>query len=354
LVNGDAAGSVFDSNIRRFLGTRGAVNADILKTCVDAETSHQFWFLNNGITIVCDSFDAVTVPDDAHIKIKNMQIVNGCQTATTLALAERRGELAPDVRVLLRICEATDSELVGKIVLTTNNQNKISSRDLRANDPIQADMERGFAKYNYFYERKLRQHDNQKGVAAKRIIANDTVAQSYLAVVLKTPSDAYGRKYKVWGELFNKIFGGGIIEPYVIAVQIYRHCLLWIGLSGYTKDADDVRRKLANSAAFHISRITSFYWRGGDDYKVKDTILQAQIETLEHNPQILDPHIENAFDLLENIIRTQPAYQADLDRTLKSSQLDADIDRALHSRQSRNQKPKTKHRHSPEQPQFEL
>jgi AIPR protein len=52
IVNGDPNGSVFDSNIRRFLGKRGNVNKDILKTCTDVNVSYQFWFLNNGITII--------------------------------------------------------------------------------------------------------------------------------------------------------------------------------------------------------------------------------------------------------------------------------------------------------------
>ena len=97
LVLRDVTGSIFDANIRRFLGTRGAVNSDILRTCADTATSYQFWFLNNGITVICDSFDPVTDPDNPHVKIKNMQIVNGCQTASALAIAEKEGKLAPDV-----------------------------------------------------------------------------------------------------------------------------------------------------------------------------------------------------------------------------------------------------------------
>jgi hypothetical protein len=88
-----------------------------------------------------------------------MQIVNGCQTATTLAVSQKDGTLASDVRVMVRIYETSDTDLVDKIVLTTNNQNKISSRDLRANDPVQIDMESGFQIYDFYYERKTRQFD---------------------------------------------------------------------------------------------------------------------------------------------------------------------------------------------------
>ena len=72
IVNADTDGSIFDLNIRRFLGSRGAVNKDIQETCTSAENSYEFWFLNNGITIVCDEFDANTDPDDAHIRLENM------------------------------------------------------------------------------------------------------------------------------------------------------------------------------------------------------------------------------------------------------------------------------------------
>lgn len=91
VVNQDASGAIFDLNLRRFLGSGGAVNQDILATSTDPSKSYEFWFLNNGITIVCEAFDTVTDPDDAHIKLKNMQIVNGCQTAASLAMADKEG-----------------------------------------------------------------------------------------------------------------------------------------------------------------------------------------------------------------------------------------------------------------------
>ena len=62
-VNDHPDGSIFDLNIRRFLSTRGSVNRDIHSTCSNVESSYEFWFLNNGITIVCDQFDPVTDPD---------------------------------------------------------------------------------------------------------------------------------------------------------------------------------------------------------------------------------------------------------------------------------------------------
>jgi hypothetical protein len=331
VVNSDTTGSVFDSNIRRFLGTKGAVNADILKTCSSKDTSYQFWFLNNGITIVCDHFDATTDPDNPHVKVKNLQIVNGCQTATTLAIAEGKGQLVPDTRVLLRIYEAPTSDLVSKIVLTTNNQNRISSRDLRANDPVQVDMERGFSRYGYFYERKPRQYDSVKDIDIARIVPNEIVAQCYLAVVLKKPSDARRRKYKVWGEYYDQIFGGAVVEPYILSVQVHKRAARWIEYSPHVHATDGITRKIANNGVFHIARIASQLWRNSDFSRTNHSLLQQQVTQLEQQPDTLDNYIKRAFEGLIAIIRVDDQYTADLDAALKSTQLDNDIDRAVYS-----------------------
>ncbi|MDE0372502.1 MAG: AIPR family protein, partial [Rhodospirillales bacterium] len=44
-------------NIRRFLGRNNRVNADIGNTLRQKEKSDRFYFLNNGITVVCERFD---------------------------------------------------------------------------------------------------------------------------------------------------------------------------------------------------------------------------------------------------------------------------------------------------------
>ena len=330
LVNADPTGSIFDLNIRRFLGGKGAVNQDILATCSARENSYEFWFLNNGLTVVCDSFDAVTDPDEPILKLKNMQIVNGCQTATTLAMAQSRGVLAPDVRILVRVYETTDTALVDKIVLTTNNQNKISSRDLRANDPVQIDMETACSIYGYHYERKVRQFD-RAGVSVSRILPNELVGQWYLAVVLKNPADARGRKYKVWSEHYAKIFGGGPIEPYIIATLVGRYIGEWLRGSELMDSDDDLKRMLAKRGSFHIGRIASFLWRNGDEWGSSQKELAAEISMLDSDPTSLKVHAERAFEIIEEIIRKNGSFNQDIDRTLKSHSLDEAIDRKLYS-----------------------
>jgi len=327
IVNDDPSESVFDLNVRRFLGVRGSVNSDILRTCTNPETSLQFWFLNNGITIVCDSVEPITDPDNALVKVKNLQIVNGCQTAKTLALAEKAGNLAPDTRVLLRIYETNDSKLVGRVVLSTNNQNKITSRDLRANDDIQVNMERAFQKYAYYYERKPRQFDLVSGIDSNRVIPNELVGQSFLAIVLKKPSDARRRKYKVWGEMYDSIFCGRIVEPYVLAVLIHRETAKW--LSQFGTDPDNIKRKLANNGSFHVARIAAQLWVGSGIFGTDEDRLAGQIGQLEGDTKQLEPVFSKALGILHGLVTGSQEYSDDLDVALKSATLDSDIDKSV-------------------------
>ncbi len=329
IVNQDASGAIFDLNLRRFLGSGGAVNQDILATSTDVSKSYEFWFLNNGITIVCDSFDAVTDPDDAHVKLKNMQIVNGCQTAATLANAEKAGRLAHDVRVLVRIYETSDSTLVDRIVLTTNNQNRITSRDLRANHAVQLEMEKAFQIYGYCYERKARQYHG-RSVPTGKILPNEFVGQCYLAVVLRNPADARARKYKIWGEQYDRVFGGTRVEPHLIATLLGRQAHAFLRKAAYRQSKDDVTRLLAKRGGFHIARIAARVWRGCDDWNQKTEEFEQQLRILETNAQALDSVYDQAFQRVEKVLSGNATYVADLDRALKSPGLDEMMEKELH------------------------
>ena len=329
IVNNDNSGFVFDLNIRKYLGKLGGVNKDILNTCTNSNLSNLFWFLNNGVTIICDKVDPITDPDDAKVKIENMQIVNGCQTATSLANALRDGHLQPDTKLLLRIYETQDLDLVDKIVLTTNNQNKITGRNLRANDKTQLDLEKGFLLYGYSLERKPRQYESTT-ITKDKIIPNEDVAVAYLGIVLRKQSDARSRKYKVWDEYYSKIFSGtDTVEPYLLSVLVFRSVSDYLQ-QNVVNSQDDTIRYLSKNASFHISRISAFLWKNGDNWS-NILNLKTNINDITSNPHILDSHINNSVSILTDIISSSQKYKADLNNTLKSAELDTEINKVLNT-----------------------
>lgn len=324
IVQDDTSGAIFDSNVRRFLGTRGAVNKDILSSCISEDDGQLFWFLNNGVTVVCDWFDAVADSDDPKIKIKNMQIVNGCQTATTIAYAKQKKILKSGVKVLVRVYETNRKSLVDRFVLSTNNQNRVTDRDLRANDNLQIDIERGFKLFGLYYERKPKQYDKDNNVNLWEVVSNEHVAQAYLAIVLGRASDARRRKYKVWGDLYHEIFKNQHVELYVAPYVMAKVTKNFIDAYNYRNNESLIFRKVASNGLYHVARAASLLWLGNDIRAVPN--LKEKIDELYDRQSKYYEKSQDAFLGVCDLIGKNKSMSSDIDKALKSSTLDAAID----------------------------
>ena len=74
---------LFEENVRDYLGGLGKINKAIIATLSNPKERSNFFYYNNGITIICDSADA----DAKIVTMNNPQIVNGCQTVNSIAEA---------------------------------------------------------------------------------------------------------------------------------------------------------------------------------------------------------------------------------------------------------------------------
>ena len=134
--------SLFDRNIRQVLGSTD-VNKE-MEITLDQEPE-SFWYFNNGITIICDTIEKTIVGgssrDIGSFKLKNIAIVNGAQTVSTIgkfSLKEGTSNLNT-VKIHIRIVSLNDTpDSFGKEVTKTNNrQNRIENRDFVSQDPEQ-------------------------------------------------------------------------------------------------------------------------------------------------------------------------------------------------------------------------
>ncbi|WP_397311288.1 AIPR family protein [Paenibacillus ihbetae] len=64
---------IFESNVRDYQG-KTTVNNEIQETLEKSESSEEFWWLNNGVTIIATEASA---PGGKEITITNPEIVNG-------------------------------------------------------------------------------------------------------------------------------------------------------------------------------------------------------------------------------------------------------------------------------------
>lgn len=195
--------SAFDENCRVYLKLKNTINRNIYETAV-ADDNYKFYYLNNGITIVCDTCEYAPHTRSPRVSLTNLQVVNGGQTTHALFEAfQNDEEKLRNVLVLVRICEAKDRTITERISETTNSQTPVSSRDLRANDGIQKRLEEQFRDLGYFYERKKNLYIEE---ARHKRLDNELLAQLYLAFYFDMPSEAKNQKSIVFGSKYDVIF----------------------------------------------------------------------------------------------------------------------------------------------------
>jgi AIPR protein len=138
----DHKDSLFNWNIRRFLGRKGEVNAG-LKETLEKEPQH-FFYYNNGISGLCESFSFD--PKTRKLKVKKLQIVNGAQTVGAIKHADADNLARTLVLVKLTAVKHATREtgLAAALIKTNNTQNTLRVPDFRSNDKIQIWLEQKF------------------------------------------------------------------------------------------------------------------------------------------------------------------------------------------------------------------
>lgn len=149
---------IFEANIREYLGASGTVNKKILQTLEDSEDRINFFFYNNGVTMIVDDFTTISHNQGkTKFQVNNPQIVNGCQTVSTINEALSKHSPATlestfkDTYVMLKILKIPGKDdslqkLYKNIVTYNNSQNSINQKTFIANSEqfkrLQTEFER--------------------------------------------------------------------------------------------------------------------------------------------------------------------------------------------------------------------
>lgn len=194
---------IFNDNVRVYLSRTNKINRKIIETAL-SESNPLFWYLNNGITITCDSFSYPKGKRAPIVELQNIQIVNGGQTSNALFEAS---QIAPeklnDVLILVRVIETKSQPVSLAIAESTNSQTPIKGRDLRSNDDIQKKLEEAFEGMGFFYERKQNQHsDKPKALRIDTL----TAGQAHLAYGLELPEVAKKDRGRIFSDLYDQVF----------------------------------------------------------------------------------------------------------------------------------------------------
>ncbi len=213
--------SLLEKNIRKYLG-KNEIN-DSIADCLKCGQGSNFFFYNNGITMVCDKFSYNALQEkDWIVKVNGLQIINGGQTCRTLyqTISGNKNLNVDDAYVLVRIYEvsADDDEIVKEITYATNHQNPVDLRDLKSNDTVQLLLEQSAQDLGYVYKRK-----RDTGTSSN-IIPSTVAAEAVLSVWRKSPHLARYKKSEMFGSFYKTIFHDLNAAQMIIAVIIFRHC----------------------------------------------------------------------------------------------------------------------------------
>ncbi len=197
---------IFCSNIRNYKGLN-SINKGIKSTY--EEHPKNFWYYNNGITIVCHDYELVERPNYANIIIKAPQIVNGCQTATTIykcwIASNKQDRENVDGTILVKIIQDSKAERRKNITKYTNSQTAVSGKDFFALDSFHTELQHNFEALGYFYEiqsnsakeRKIKSPGNDKyrhlfdsKFNKTNVVTAKEITQTYIATLLKMPAKA--------------------------------------------------------------------------------------------------------------------------------------------------------------------
>lgn len=152
----DEGYSLFAENIREYLGNKG-VNANIAKTLESETDRANFFYYNNGITVICDDVKEVSSNELAYNKsyrATNPQIVNGCQTVNTIYEVLKKLPNESEINdkykstfvmvklLMLNARNEEDTKLYENIVKYNNSQNKIDEKLFAANTELFNNLKR--------------------------------------------------------------------------------------------------------------------------------------------------------------------------------------------------------------------
>lgn len=209
--------NMFDDNVRDYQGDTD-VNREMEATL--STNPVNFVLYNNGITIVCNKLD----PKNRTLIIKNPQVVNGCQTCSSLYKAKRKGNDLSQVQVIVKVIESTEPEVTQGIVKGTNRQNIVYEEAFETIRQYHKELEdffnvmqtEGFNKV--YYERRSKQYAIDTTVKPYQKISFRVLIQSMVAMYMNHVEISHRHESKLIIDYKNKLFvDGQSYYPYYVA-----------------------------------------------------------------------------------------------------------------------------------------
>jgi len=317
---------IFESNIRKYLKSKGKVNQAIQKT-LNFDPQNAFYY-NNGITLVVKRFKKV---GKNTIELEEPQIVNGAQTSSAINEAYRADrEIKGSIQITI-ITEDSETQR-NNITLYRNSQNAVKGRDLISLERFHDSIRGQLKQRGYYYEQQAgswigmdkKEKNSYQGNNIfdnylypkydRRIIAKDAI-QAMVAGIFEDPTTPYGNvsKYMPGGIEYPVIFNEKelpndfrlLLYPYL--VKQYSKNAFNYGETGVSPAEKKYARLLFVTAYFKILK-SYIIGDGNLDLRKDPTRLDRYFKDVDTNKKLLeitDKILNGFFDSVEYMHRDE-------------------------------------------------
>lgn len=301
---------IFDWNVRDYQGDV-EVNREIIRS-LQSDASPEFWWLNNGITVVCSQASAISKT----YSLDDVQVVNGLQTSHAIFNVLRGADDGHPARgrsVLVRILVTGDDQATRDLVIrATNRQTSVPQASLRATDEIQRDIEAYFLHNDWYYDRRKNYYRNN-GKSVERIVSIPFLAQAAMAMGFSRPDNSRARPSSLLkrDEEYRQIFAKATpLEVYLWLAESQK------GVDSYlaSEEASATAHERTN-LRFHLAMLAAASLVGGRVFSPRQLRSIAEART-----PIIDADLPTHLQALRQHIAEYMEQRGDaLDKTAKSN-----------------------------------
>ena len=282
--------AIFDANVREH--ERDAeVNRAIRKTLASPNEAIDFWWLNNGITIIASQASRV----GNTVTLSNPKVVNGLQTSQEISAYCALNPGVRDERLLLaKIIVTDDEDTFTQIITANNSQTSIPPHSLHAGEQIHKDIEQDFKFNGLLYERQKNRYKNM-GKPWGKIVTIPYLAQAIMAIVLREPNNARARP----ATLIKSPDAYARIFSLDYDIRVYRKCaILMKKVEDYLrKQAPEEQYRERTNLRYHLAMLVSSVVLRSTSYSSSDIVEKRAFEEVDSDLiQICARELWNAYD----------------------------------------------------------
>ena len=312
---------LFAQNLRYYV-KNARIDESIVRSI--QENSEHFWYLNNGVIIICDDYEI----DGNVLLLKNFSIINGGQTTKLIGEAAFENDFFLQCKIVKNMYddEAERVKFIASVAEASNTQKPIKEKDLIANKPEQRLLKKQLAESGIYCQIKRGEKVNKKLYpAAWQNTTNEELGQFLLSFVYQKPGIARSSKASICGnkERYSLLFGKTYNSQFLgDLLKIKAYYKFWMNYIKKNDDGSDPYKiGLVNNGMLLTTGIVGFlakiYYHPDFVQAINDSLITEQkIEVvsqhdIDHRIFLENLEKNDFFDLFELCYRYfyRPGYE---------------------------------------------